>query len=204
MKIICIGRNYAEHIKELHNERPEEPVVFIKPDTALVPKGNPLFLPDFSNDVQYETELVLRINRLGKHIPRERAKHYYDAIGLGIDVTARDLQQKLKAEGLPWEKAKAFDFSAVVSREFIPTKAFGDLRNISFSLRIDGETVQRGNSRDMIWDFDELISHVSRYFTLRTGDLLFTGSPPGVGRLRRDTVLEGFIGNKSMFKIRVK
>ncbi len=204
MKIICIGRNYAKHIEELRNERPKEPVIFMKPDSAVVPKGNPLFLPDFSDEVHYETELVLRINRLGKHIPVEKAHQYYDAIGLGIDVTARDVQRQLKAKGLPWEKAKAFDFSAVVSREFIPVDAFDDLNDIDFSLKINGKAVQQGNSEHMLWKFDELVAYVSKFFTLRTGDLIFTGTPEGVGRLERDMILEGFIGDKSMFKIRVK
>ncbi len=204
MKIICIGRNYARHIEELQNERPEEPVIFIKPDTALVPKGNPLFLPDFSNNVHYETELVLKIGRTGKAIPPHKAREYYRSIGLGLDITARDLQKKLKEKGLPWEKAKAFDFSAVVSREFIPVSDFKDINNIVFSLQINGKTVQEGSSSRMLWKFDELVSYISRFFTLRVGDLIFTGTPEGVGRLERDMILEGFIGDKSMFKIRVK
>ncbi len=204
MKIICIGRNYARHIEELQNERPEEPVIFIKPDTALVPKGNPLFLPDFSNNVHYETELVLKIGRTGKAIPPHKAREYYRSIGLGLDITARDLQKKLKEKGLPWEKAKAFDFSAVVSREFIPVSDFKDINNIDFSLQINGKTVQEGSSSRMLWKFDELVSYISRFFTLRVGDLIFTGTPEGVGRLERDMILEGFIGDKSMFKIRVK
>jgi 2-keto-4-pentenoate hydratase/2-oxohepta-3-ene-1,7-dioic acid hydratase in catechol pathway len=204
MKIICIGRNYAGHIEELENEKPDEPVIFMKPDTAIVPKGNPLFLPGFSNDIQYETELVIRVNRLGKYIPVEKAREYYDSIGLGLDITARDLQQKLKEKGLPWEKAKAFDFSAVVSKEFIPLDDFEDINNISFSLKINGKTVQQGHTSRMLWKFDELVSYISRFFTLRTGDLIFTGTPQGVGRLYRDDILEGFIEDKSMFKTRVK
>ncbi len=204
MKIICIGRNYAAHIEELGNRRPEEPVVFMKPDTALVPKGNPLMLPPFSNDVQYETELVVRISRLGKGISPAEAPAYYDAVSLGLDITARDLQNRLKASGLPWEKAKAFDFSALVGREWIPAECVEDIQDLRFSLQINGRTVQEGHTADMIWPVNELVAYVSRFFTLRTGDLLFTGSPPGVGRLQRDDILEGFIGDRSMFKIRVK
>ncbi len=204
MKIICIGRNYAAHIQELNNDKPDEPVVFLKPDSALVPKNNPLFLPDFSKDVQYETELVLRISRLGKHIDEKDARLYYDAVGLGLDITARDIQKELKSKGLPWEKAKAFDFSALVGKAFIPVDNFKDLNAIDFSLIKNGEKVQAGNSRNMIWKFNELIAYVSRFFTLRTGDLIFTGTPEGVGKLERNDVLEGFIGDKSMFKIRVK
>ncbi len=204
MKIICVGRNYADHIRELKNEKPEEPVLFMKPDSAVVPKGNPLYLPGFAKVFHYETEIVLKINRLGKHIPIHLASNYYDSIGLGIDVTARDLQQKLKEKGLPWEKAKAFDFSALVSREFIPVKAFDDLSNIRFSLYINGELRQKGNTGNMIWNFNELVSYISRFFTLRTGDLIFTGTPAGVGPLQRNDILEGFIEDKSMFKIKVK
>ncbi len=204
MKIICVGRNYAEHISELNNNRPEEPVLFMKPDTAIVPKGNPVFLPDFAREFHYETEIVLKINRLGKAIPVHLAHEYYDSIGLGLDITARDLQQKLKAKGLPWEKAKAFDFSAVVSKDFIPKNEFADLKNINFSLQINGQLKQQGNTKDMIWHFDELISYISIFFTLRTGDLIFTGTPAGVGKLHRNDILEGFIEDKSMFKIKVK
>ncbi len=204
MKIICVGRNYAQHVLELNNEQPEEPVLFMKPDTAIVPKGNPVFLPDFSNEFHYETEIVLKINRLGKAIPQHLAHEYYDMIGLGLDITARDLQQKLKEKGLPWEKAKAFDFSTVISRNFIPKREFEDLKDINFSLYINGQLKQQGNTKDMIWHFDELVSYISNFFTLRTGDLIFTGTPAGVGKLNRNDILEGFIEDKLMFKTKVK
>ncbi len=204
MKIICIGRNYKEHIRELNNTVPDEPVIFMKPDSALVPKHNPVFLPPFSNNIHYETELVLRINKLGKAIPAERATEYFDTIGLGLDLTARDLQQKLKSKGLPWEKAKAFDFSAVVSETFLPVSDFKNLNDIHFSLKINGKTVQKASSADMIYDFAQLIAHISRYFTLRTGDLIYTGTPAGVGTLHRNDLLEGYIEDKLMFKKRVK
>jgi len=204
MKIVCVGRNYAKHISELKNEKPTEPVLFMKPDSAVLPNKNPLYLPDFAKEFHYEVELIVKINKLGKYIAPEFAHRYYDEIGLGIDVTARDLQAELKAKGLPWEKAKAFDYSAVVSREFIPADAFDDLNDIDFLLKIDGKTVQQGNSGHMLWKFDELVAYVSKFFTLRTGDLIFTGTPEGVGRLERDMLLEGFIKDKSMFKIRIK
>ena len=204
MKIICIGRNYRKHIEELGNDIPDEPVVFLKPDTALVPKNNPLFLPGFSKEIHYETEIVLRINRLGKAITEQFASRYYDAIGLGLDLTARDLQNRLKSRGLPWEKAKAFDFSALVSKEFIPVSHFKDLNNIRFRLDINGKTVQKGNTGNMIHRFDALVAYVSRFFTLRTGDLIFTGTPEGVGPLRKNDMLEGYIEDKLMFKINVK
>ncbi len=204
MKIICIGRNYLKHIEELGNDMPEEPVVFLKPDTALVPKNNPLFLPGFSKKIHYETEIVLRINRLGKGIPEQFASRYYDAIGLGLDLTARDLQNRLKSRGLPWEKAKAFDFSALVSKKFIPVSHFKDLNNIRFRLDINGKTVQKGNTGNMIHRFDALVAYVSHFFTLRTGDLIFTGTPEGVGPLHKNDMLEGYIEDKLMFKINVK
>ncbi len=204
MKIICIGRNYRKHIEELGNDIPDEPVVFLKPDTALVPKNNPLVLPGFSKEIHYETEIVLRINRLGKAIPEQFASRYYDAVGLGLDLTARDLQKHLKSKGLPWEKAKAFDFSALVSKEFIPVSYFKDLYDIRFRLDINGKTVQKGNTGNMIHNFDALVAYVSRFFTLRTGDLIFTGTPEGVGPLRKNDMLEGYIEDKLMFKINVK
>lgn len=204
MKIICVGRNYAQHVYELNNEQPDEPVLFMKPDTAIVPKGNPVFLPDFAQEFHYETEIVLKINRLGKAIPKHLAHGYYDMIGLGLDITARDLQQKLKEKGLPWEKAKAFDFSAVISRNFIPKREFEDLKDINFSLYINGQLKQQGNTKDMIWHFDELVSYISNFFTLRTGDLIFTGTPAGVGKLNRNDILEGFIDDQLMFNTKVK
>jgi len=203
MKIICIGRNYAEHAKELGNSVPSEPVFFCKPDSAILPKGNPFFIPDWTSDVHYEVELVLRIDRLGKHISNEFAPRYYGAVGLGIDFTARDVQEDLKKKGLPWEKAKGFDGSAVVSQDFIPVEEF-EKSNIKFSLQRNGELVQSGNSSDMIFDFDVIIAFVSQYMTLKIGDLIFTGTPSGVGKVSAGDELTGFIGDRSMFQVKVK
>jgi len=204
MKIICVGRNYAKHISELQNEKPTEPVLFIKPDSAVLPNRNPLVLPDFAQDFHYEVELVVKINKLGKYIDTKFAHRYYDEIGLGIDVTARDLQSRLKAKGLPWEKAKAFDNSAVVSREFLPKTDFPDLQNIHFSLKKNGATVQQGHTAEMLWQIDELISYISRFFTLKKGDLIFTGTPAGVGKMQVDDVFVGYIENREMFRVKVK
>jgi acylpyruvate hydrolase len=203
MKIICIGRNYAEHAKELGNSVPSEPVFFCKPDSAILPKGNPFFIPDWTSDVHYEVELVLRIDRLGKHISNEFAPRYYGAVGLGIDFTARDVQEDLKKKGLPWEKAKGFDGSAVVSQDFIPVEEF-EKSNIKFSLQRNGELVQSGNSSDMIFDFDVIIAFVSQYMTLKIGDLIFTGTPAGVGPVVANDQLEGFLNSERLFKLNVK
>ena len=203
MKIICIGRNYSEHSKELGNDTPSEPVVFLKPDTAINPKGHPFFIPDFSNNVQHEIELVIKINKLGKHIQKSFAHKYYSQIGLGIDFTARDLQQELKSQGLPWEKAKGFDGSAFVSREFI-NKDELDLNNIDFSLKNNNDFVQSGNSKDMIFSFDDIISYVSQFYTLKIGDLIFTGTPSGVAQVKNGDKLEGFISQQKMFELKVR
>ncbi len=203
MKIICIGRNYAKHIAELQNEKPDEPVIFMKPDTAVVQKQFPFVLPEFSNDVHHEVEILVKINKVGKYIDAKFAHKYYDEIGLGIDFTARDLQAKLKEKGLPWEKAKAFDGSAVVG-DFIPKREFADLNNISFELTNNGEIVQQGNTSNMIWKIDELVAYVSQYFTLRTGDIIFTGTPEGVAKVNAGDVLEGAIEGKKLFRIQVK
>jgi 2-keto-4-pentenoate hydratase/2-oxohepta-3-ene-1,7-dioic acid hydratase in catechol pathway len=203
MKIICIGRNYANHIAELQNERPDEPVIFLKPDTAILPAKFPFVIPEFSNDVHHEVEILLKIGRVGKYIDVKFAHKYYDEIGLGIDFTARDVQQKLKDKGLPWEKAKAFDGSAVVG-DFIPKKLFSSLESITFGLTNNGEEVQRGNSANMLWKFDEIIAHISQYFTLKIGDIIFTGTPEGVARVSPGDVLEGFIEQKKLFRIQVK
>ena len=203
MKIICIGRNYAEHAKELGNSVPAEPVFFCKPDSAILPKGNPFFIPDWTSDVHYEVELVLRIDRLGKHISKEFAPRYYGAVGLGIDFTARDVQDELKKKGLPWEKAKGFDGSAVISQEFIAAEEL-EKSNIRFSLHKNNELVQSGNSSDMIFDFDSIIAYVSQYMTLKIGDLIFTGTPSGVGKVSAGDELTGFIGDRSMFQVKVK
>lgn len=203
MKIICIGRNYADHIKELDNERPDEPVIFMKPDTAVVQKQFPFVIPEFSNDVHHEVEVLVKINKVGKYIDPKFAHKYYDEIGLGIDFTARDLQSKLKEKGLPWEKAKAFDGSAVIG-DFIPKTEFADLQNINFELTNNGEVVQKGNTSSMLFAIDELIANVSQYFTLRTGDVIFTGTPQGVAAVKDGDVLEGSIEGKKLFRIQVK
>ena len=203
MKIICIGRNYAEHAKELNNPVPKEPVFFLKPDSALLRNNFPFFIPDFSQEIHYETELVLRICKLGKAILPKFAHTYYDAIGLGIDFTARDLQQKCKEKGLPWEIAKAFDGSAPIGN-FIDKSEFPDHSNIKFHLDINGETIQQGNSFDMIFSFDLLIAHVSRYITLKTGDYIFTGTPAGVGPVKINDRLEAFLEGKKLLDFRVK
>ncbi len=202
MKIICIGRNYAKHIEELANEKPENPIIFLKPDSAILPKKNPFFIPPFSNDVHYEVELLVKINKVGKHIEPKFAHKYYDEIGLGIDFTARDIQHHCKEKGFPWEKAKAFDGSAVIG-EFYPKEQF-DLENLKFQLDKNGETVQDGNTNAMLWKTDELIAYVSQFFTLKKGDIIFTGTPAGVGKVEEDDVLTGTIEGKQAFQIRVK
>lgn len=203
MKIICIGRNYVEHIEELKNEKPSEPVIFLKPDSSILRKNRPFFIPSFSNDLHHEVELVLRIDRLGKNISKKFAPRYYNSIGLGIDFTARDLQNKLKEKGLPWEKAKAFDNSAVICDQFIPLSEL-DQASIDFRLDINGQTRQKGNSSQMIFPFEELVEHVSKYFTLKTGDLIYTGTPAGVSAVQINDRLEGYIGNQKMFDFLVK
>jgi 2-keto-4-pentenoate hydratase/2-oxohepta-3-ene-1,7-dioic acid hydratase in catechol pathway len=202
MKIICIGRNYAKHIEELANEKPESPVIFLKPDSAILPKKNPFFIPAFSKDVHYEVEVLIKINKVGKHIAEKYAHKYYDEIGLGIDFTARDLQAKCKEKGLPWEKAKAFDGSAVIG-EFYPKEQY-DLENLKFQLYRNGVLVQDGNSNAMLWKIDEIISYVSQYFTLKKGDVIFTGTPAGVGKVYENDVLKGIIEGKEAFEIKVK
>ena len=203
MKIICIGRNYANHAKELGNAIPSEPVFFLKPDTAISPKKATFFIPDFSSNVHYEVELVIKINRLGKHIEESFAHKYYQEIGLGIDFTARDVQEEVKAKGLPWEKAKGFDGSAVISRSFIPKEEL-DLNNIDFTLEKNGDTVQVGNSKDMLFNFDKIIAYISQFYTLKIGDLIYTGTPAGVGQLNNGDILKGFIGMQKMFEVKVR
>lgn len=203
MKIICIGRNYAKHVQELQNERPTEPVIFLKPDTAILPKNMPFFIPDFSSDIHHEVEILVRINRVGKYIEARFAHKYYDEIGLGIDFTARDVQAQLKEKGLPWEKAKAFDGSAVIGN-FVNKNDFSSLNSINFELTNNGISVQTGNTTDMMWKIDDIIAYVSQYFTLKIGDIIFTGTPEGVAKVNTNDVLEGFIEGKQMFKIHVK
>ena len=202
MKIICVGRNYVEHIKELNNEAPNDPVLFLKPDTSILLKKQPFFIPEFSNEVHHEVEILVKINRIGKHIDRKFAHKYYDEIGLGIDFTARDLQSKLKEKGLPWEKAKAFDGSAVVG-EFYSKEDF-NLERITFQLHKNEEVVQDGNSESMLWKINELISYVSQYFTLKKGDIIFTGTPAGVGAVKENDILKGVIEGKQAFEIKIK
>lgn len=202
MKIICIGRNYAKHIEELENERPKEPVVFMKPDSAVLLKNNPFIIPPFSGDIHYEVEILVKINRIGKFIDEKFAHKYYDEIGLGIDFTARDLQSKLKDKGLPWEKAKAFDGSAVIGK--FCDKSELDLEQLRFQLLKNGKTVQDGDSSHMLWKIDELIAYVSQFFTLKIGDIIFTGTPEGVGRVEANDELKGVLEGKEMFHIKVK
>lgn len=202
MKIICIGRNYAEHAKELGNEIPESPVIFMKPDTAVLKKGSDFYIPEFSVDVHYELEVVLKISKGGKYIQEENADKYYDEIGLGIDFTARDLQSQLKAKGLPWELAKAFDGSAVVS-DFYKKEDF-DVKNLNFSLMKNKEEVQNGNTALMIFSPEQIIAFVSQYFTLRVGDLIFTGTPKGVGKVSENDLLEAFLEDRKIFDLRIQ
>ena len=203
MKIVCVGRNYANHIEELKNERPSEPVVFMKPDSAVLLKQHPFVIPEFSEDVHHEVEIIVKINKVGKYIEPKFANKYYDEISVGIDFTARDLQSKLKEKGLPWEKAKAFDGSAVIG-DFLPKTDFVSMENLNFELRSNSETVQKGNSSMMLWKIDELISHVSQFFTLKIGDIIFTGTPAGVAAVKPNDVLEGFLEDKKLFRIQVK
>lgn len=203
MKIICIGRNYTDHIKELANEKPTDPVIFLKPDTAILLKKQPFFIPDFSNDVHHEVEILVKISKVGKHIAKKFAHKYYDEIGLGIDFTARDLQQKLKEKGLPWEKAKAFDGAAVVGK-WLSKSDFESVDAINFSLEKNGKLVQQGNTSHMLWKIDELIEYVSKYFTLKIGDIIFTGTPSGVSKVEANDELRGLIENNEMFKLTIK
>lgn len=203
MKIICIGRNYAKHIEELANEKPENPVIFLKPDSAILAKNQPFFIPPFSNDIHFEVEVLIKINKVGKYIDEKFAYKYYDEIGLGIDFTARDIQDKCKEKGLPWEKAKAFDGSAVIS-EFIPKENLGDLNNLQFSLCKNSVLVQDGNTNAMLWKIDELIAYVSQFFTLKKGDVIFTGTPAGVGKVSENDILVGKIQEKELFSVKIK
>ncbi len=203
MKIICIGRNYAKHIEELKNERPSEPVIFMKPDSAVLLKQHPFVIPEFSNDIHHEIELIVKINKVGKYIDTKFAHKYYDEISVGIDFTARDLQNELKAKGLPWEKAKSFDGSAVIG-DFLPKRQFNSLENITFELTSNSKTVQKGNTDFMLWKIDELISYVSQYFTLKIGDIIFTGTPEGVAVVKPEDVLEGFLEGNKLFSIQIK
>ncbi len=203
MKIICIGRNYAEHAKELNNAIPTEPVFFMKPDTALLKDNEPFYYPDITKDLHHEIEIVIKINKVGKHIEEQFAHKYYNEIGLGIDFTARDLQAECKSKGLPWEKAKAFDNSAPIG-QFITKDKLGDLSNIDFELKINGESRQVGNTKDLLFSFDQIISYVSKFITLKVGDLIYTGTPSGVGAVIIGDKLQGYVKGDLFLEFEVK
>ncbi|MGB1349444.1 MAG: fumarylacetoacetate hydrolase family protein [Flavobacteriaceae bacterium] len=203
MKIICIGRNYKNHVNELNNIVPTEPVIFLKPDTSIILKKQPFFIPDFSNDIHYEVEVIVKINRVGKYISKEFAHKYYDKIGLGIDFTARDIQQNQKQFGLPWEKAKAFDGSALIGK-WVNKTSFDDINDINFSLMKNNELVQQGNTSQMLWDIDSIIAYVSSFFTLKIGDIIFTGTPAGVGAVKENDKLKGFINGDEFFDLKIR
>jgi len=203
MKLICIGRNYTKHIEELANEKPTDPIIFLKPDTSILTKKQPFFIPEFSKEIHHEVEVLVKINRVGKYIDKKFSHKYYNEIGLGIDFTARDLQGQLKEKGLPWEKAKAFDGAAVVGR-WLSKDTFKDVDNIQFQLVKNDEVVQSGHTRLMLWKIDELIEYVSKYFTLKIGDIIFTGTPAGVDKVNSNDKLKGLLENQEMFSITVK
>lgn len=204
MKIICVGRNYAEHIEELKNERPDAPVLFAKPETARLPKNEDFYIPDFSENIHFEVEVLVKISKVGKYIQPKFAGNYYDKIGLGIDFTARDIQQQLKEKGLPWEKAKAFDGSAVIGSRWLDKTDFENIQDIDFSLNKNGQPVQKGNTGLMLWKIDELIAEISKFFTLKIGDVLFTGTPAGVGKVEAGDLLEGFVEGEPIFDVTIK
>ncbi|MDM9632016.1 fumarylacetoacetate hydrolase family protein [Robiginitalea aurantiaca] len=203
MKLICAGRNYAEHIEELENSRPESPVLFIKPDSAILPREQDFFIPEFSNSIHYEVELLVKIKKVGKHISEAFASRYYDEISLGIDFTARDLQNELKSKGLPWEKAKGFDGAAVIGN-WVPKDRFGDLKELNFTLEKNGSVVQQGNTAHMLWSVDQLIAYASTFFTLKKGDILFTGTPAGVGQVAPNDYLTGKLEGEMLFSLNVR
>ena len=203
MKIICVGQNYLNHIKELNSKRNKSPILFLKPDSSIIQKNQPFFIPEFSKEIHYEAEIILKFDKLGKHIDKKFSNKYYNQISLGIDFTARDLQEKLKKSGQPWEKAKSFDNSAVVG-DWIDVNNFQDINNINFCLKLNNETVQSSNSSNMIWKIDDLVTEVSNYFTLKIGDILFTGTPEGVGKVSIGDVLDGFLEEKKVFSIKIK
>ena len=201
MKIICVGQNYLKHIEELKSKKSSSPVIFLKPDSSLIAKNQPFFIPEFSNEIHYEIELIIKIKKLGKHIEKRFAPSYYSEIGLGIDFTARDLQNECKINGHPWEKAKAFDHSAVIGTTFYPIEKFNE---IHFELKKNGNLVQQGNANNMVFDFDEIIQHVSKFMTLKIGDIIFTGTPEGVGPIKIGDKLEGFLNGKKIIDLNVK
>ena len=204
MKIICIGRNYVDHIKELENETPSDPVIFMKPDTAILLKKQPFFIPDFSEDLQYETELIIKINKIGKHISPKFAHKYYDEVSVGIDFTARDLQTKLKNKGLPWECSKAFDGSAVIGKWINKSSLNNGMDELSFSLKKNDETVQEGLTKLMLYSVDELIAYISKFFTLKIGDIIFTGTPAGVGKVQPEDKLKAYLEGEELLHIKIK
>ena len=203
MKLICIGKNYLKHIHELNSKKEDEPVIFLKPDTSVIQKKQPFFIPEFSSDIHYEVEIMLKFNRVGKHIESKFSKKYFDKISLGIDFTARDLQRKFKENGLPWDIAKGFDNSAMIG-DWLSVDLFDDIDNINFRLEKNGEIVQKSNSSNMIWKIDQLISKASTFFTIKIGDIMFTGTPEGVGKVVENDLLEGYIDDKKVFSVRVK
>ena len=203
MKLICIGKNYLKHIHELNSKKEDEPVIFLKPDTSVIQKKQPFFIPEFSSDIHYEVEIILKFNRVGKHIEPKFSKKYFDKISLGIDFTARDLQRKFKENGLPWDIAKGFDNSAMIG-DWLSVDLFDDIDNINFRLEKNGEIVQKSNSSNMIWKIDQLISKASTFFTIKIGDIMFTGTPEGVGQVIENDLLEGYIDDKKVFSVRVK
>ena len=203
MKLICIGKNYLKHIHELNSKKEDDPVIFLKPDTSVIQKKQPFFIPEFSSDIHYEVEIILKFNRVGKHIEPKFSKKYFDKISLGIDFTARDLQRKFKENGLPWDIAKGFDNSAMIG-DWLSIDLFDDIDNINFRLEKNGEIVQKSNSSNMIWKIDQLISKASTFFTIKIGDIMFTGTPEGVGRVVENDLLEGYIDDKKVFSVRVK
>ncbi len=202
MKIICVGKNYLKHIDELNSSKEDEPVIFLKPDTSIIQKNQPFFIPEFSNEIHYEIEIILKFNRLGKHIESKFSNKYFNQISLGIDFTARDFQNKFKERGLPWDISKGFDNSALIG-DWKSIKTY-DLNNINFRLEKNGKIVQQSNSKNMIWKIDELIAYASRYFTLKIGDIMFTGTPEGVGVVSEDDILEGFLGNEKVLSVKIK
>lgn len=203
MKIICIGRNYVSHLKEFKNKQPKEPAIFIKPDTSIIKKNSPFFIPSFSNYIDHELELIIKINRIGKHIQKKFSHKYYQEITLGIDFTARKLQDQLKKDRLPWEKSKSFDGSALIGK-WIPKHNFSDLNSINFELFKNKKSIQKENTSRMIWDIDSIISYCSTYFTLKIGDIIFTGTPKGVSKVEKNDILEGFIEGKEVFSLKIK
>ncbi len=203
MKVLAIGRNYSEHIAELNNERPDEPVIFTKPETALLQKNAPFYYPDFSNNIHFEVEIILRVCKHGKYIDKKFAQSYFDAIGVGIDFTARDLQEKAKAKGLPWDLAKGFNGSAPISK-FIDKTEFEDIKNLNFSLNLDGEQKQLGNTSQMLFEFEEIIAYISKFIMLKKGDIIFTGTPKGVGPIAIGNKLEAFIENEKLLEVEIK